>query len=125
MSKINEIADKVDEIASFYPNLDFSYILVAPKLFSNMLIALNASPWYHQHKSPTGVAFENIVLQTRHGELYVKPEIDLEEDDLVLMDKSGNRYSYKHFFVNMLAEKILLEENDNEDITHWRSSPTI
>jgi hypothetical protein len=125
MNKINEIADKVDEIANFYPNLDFSYILVAPKLLSNMLIELNASPWYHQHKSLTGGGFENIMLQTRHGELYVKPEIDLEEDDLVLMDKSGNRYSYRHFFVNMLAEKILLEENDNEYIASGRSTPTV
>jgi hypothetical protein len=48
------------------------------------------------------------MFQTRHGQLYVKPEIDLEEDDLVLMDKSGNRYSYRHFFVNELIEKILL-----------------
>jgi hypothetical protein len=59
--------------------------------------------------APKYSGFESLALQTHHGQLYVKSEPDLEYDDFVLMDRSGNRYSYKHFFVNMLMEKILLK----------------
>jgi hypothetical protein len=107
LSKINEIVDKVGEIARFYPNLDFGYILVAPKLLSDMLAELNGSSRIPSPEPRTS-GFESLAFQTHHGQLYVKPERDLEEDDFVLMDRSGNRYSYKHFFVNMLMEKILL-----------------
>ena len=108
MSQIHQIVDKVGEIARFYPNLDFGYILVAPKLLSDMLAELNGSSRYQHRESYTG-GFESLALQTHHGQLYVKPKRDLEEDDFVLIDRSGNRYSYKHFFVNMLMEKILLK----------------
>ena len=109
MSKINQIVDKVGEIARFYPNLDFGYILVAPSLLSDMLTELNGSSRYQHRESHTGGGFESLALQTHNGQLYVKPERDLEDDDFVLMDRSGNRYSYKHFFVNELIEKILLK----------------
>jgi hypothetical protein len=55
-----------------------------------------------------GSGFQGIALQTCHGQLYVKPEPGLAEDDFILMDRSGNRYSYQDFFVNQIAEKILL-----------------
>jgi hypothetical protein len=108
LSKINQIVDKVGEIARFYPNLDFGYILVAPKLLNDMLIELNGSSRIPSFEPRTS-GFESLALQTHNGQLYVKPERDLEDDDFVLMDRSGNRYSYKHFFVNMLMEKILLK----------------
>jgi len=110
LSKLDEIIAKVGEVAHLYPNLDFGYILVSVPTLQNLLIELNTSRRYMEHGyQKTGNKMENLAFQTHLGQLYVKPESDLEEDDFVLIDRSGNRYSYKHFFVNMLMEKILLK----------------
>lgn len=108
LSKFDEIVTKVGEIAHFYPNLDFGCILVSKSFLSDMLVDLNGRDRYIYKNSNGGRGFESLALQTCHGQLYVKPESDLEDDDFILMDRSGNRYSYKHFFVNELMEKILL-----------------
>jgi hypothetical protein len=53
--------------------------------------------------------FQSVALQTRCGQLFVKVEPGIEDDDFILLDKSGHRYSYKHFFVNNIIEDIVLK----------------
>ena len=108
MSKLDEIIERVGEIARSYPNLDFGYLLVSASTLQNLLMELNMGRRYMEHGYQTGDKMESLALQTHNGQLYVKPEPDLEDDDFLLMDRSGNRYSYKYFFVNELIEKILL-----------------
>lgn len=107
LSKQDDLVAKVGEIAHFYPNLDFGYILVSPSLLSDMLRELH--PFAHLGNYPNGVAgFKSLALQTHHGQLYVRVERGLEDDDFVILDRSGNRLSYKHFFVNEMVENIVL-----------------
>lgn len=101
MSKLDDIMDRMGEVACFYPNLDFGYILVSANLLRDLLIEINGF-------GTLGRGFQSLVLQTCLGQLFVKPEPGLAEDDFILMDISGNRYSYQDFFVNAIAEKILL-----------------
>jgi hypothetical protein len=98
--------ERVGEFADSYPNLDFGYVIVSPKLLAEMLKELHSSYRYQQSHAN---GFESLALQTHHGQLYVKTESDLEDDDFILLDRSGNRYSYKHFFINQQMEKILLK----------------
>ena len=105
---MNDIIERVGEVADSHPNLDFGYIIVSRNMLADLIAETYNSNRFNAY-APMYSGFESLALQTHHGQLYVKSEPDLEYDDFVLMDRSGNRYSYTNHFLNELAEKILLK----------------
>jgi hypothetical protein len=58
-----------------------------------------------------GKGLSGFTIQTAHGQLFVKIDTSLGDDDICVVDMAGEKISYRETHINEQIEKILLKED--------------
>ena len=92
---------------------EFKTLIVSPNTMEDLLRTAEANMRYSSAQpSINGRGIHGFALHTSFGQLDVKVDRNMPNDDLILKDTDGNIYSYSEGYVNEMVEKIILGGNN-------------